>query len=330
MENLSQICLTSWLALTIGVTLLAAYLIIAAPVARKKSNVTRYFRALAVVGAVLLVSAVPAWIGPASTGRNGRSGGNILPRVSGSPIYLYTIGMTGVSGTDNAHFNNPYGVTVNATGHVYVVDTGNHRVQVFNSDGTYQNTIGTTGASGADNAHFNTPYGVAVNATGHVYVADTGNRRVQVFDSAGTYQYTIGTTRVAGTDSAHFNTPVGVAVNATGHVFVTDYGNHRVQVFDSAGTYQYTIGMTGVSGTDNFHFYCPFGVAVNNATGYIYVTDVGNHRVQVFDSAGTYQYTIGTAGVSGTDNAHFNTPYGVAVNAPGDVYVAEYTYSPSG
>ncbi|OLS15867.1 MAG: NHL repeat-containing protein [Promethearchaeota archaeon CR_4] len=255
----------------------------------------------------------------------GTRGNNIREYVAPSPAasnvdYLYTLGVTGESGSDNNHFQFVWGLVVNATGHLYVADAGNNRVQVFDRVGTYQYTIGS--GYGSDNAHFYGPSGVAVNTTGHLYVMDTDNQRVQVFDSTGTYLYTIGTPQVIGNDNDHFHTPLGVTVNNTGHVYIADTENNRVQVFDRAGNYQYTIG-AGVQGSDNAHFYNPIGVAVNT-TGYLFVADSGNHRVQVFDSAGVYQYTIGTSGVAGSDTAHFNSTMGVAVNAIGYIYVSEW------
>ncbi len=282
------------------------------------------------------------------------------PRAAAYVDYLYTIGMTGTAGSDNGHFLYPVGVATNATGHLYVVDKNNHRVQVFNKAGIYQYTIGVVAESGSDSTHFNTPQGVAVNGTGyvyvadssnnrvqvfdnagiylytlsgfllpcgvavnasgHVYVADTNNHRVQVFNNAGIFQYTMGTG--SGTGIYQFLGPQGVAVNNTGHVYVADTNNHRVQVFDNAGIYQYTMGVTGIYGTDNTHFRYPVGIAVN-ATRHLYVADSSNHRIQVFNATGTYEYTIGVTGTSGTGNGRFDNPKGIAVNATGYLYVAD-------
>ncbi|MHA1732787.1 MAG: hypothetical protein ACTSU5_12650, partial [Promethearchaeota archaeon] len=195
--------------------------------------------------------------------------------------YLYTIGVTGVAGLDDAHFDNPRGVAVNSSGALYVADTYNHRVQVFGAAGDYLYTVGTTGESGSDDAHFDCPGGVAVNSTGALYVADAGNQRVQVFGAAGDYLYTVGTTGQPGSDDAHFYYPEGVAVNSTGALYVADTDNHRVQVLGAAGDYLYTLGTTGEYGSDDAHFYYPRGVAVNS-TGALYVADTYNHRVQVF------------------------------------------------
>ncbi len=247
---------------------------------------------------------------------------SIPPRVASFGGYLYTIGESGVKGSDNAHLNIPRGIAVNSTGHVYVADSGNHRVQVFDKAGIYLYTIGTGFGSG--NYQFSGPHSVAVNATGHVYIADSWNARVQVYDKAGIYQYTIGTTGVGvPVDNRHFNSPYGVAVNSTGHVFVVDTGYQRVIVYDKDNLYQFTLGVATVSGDDNGHFDNPLAVAVN-ATGHIFVADGSNNRVQVFDKAGIYQYTIGVTGVwEPNDNAHLANPAGITVSSLGYVYIGD-------
>src|SRR2546422_722226 len=88
-----------------------------------------------------------------------------------TPVYLSTIGVTGVSGTDNAHFDTPQGVAVDSSDNIYVTDTNNQRVQIFNSAGVYQSTLGVTGVIGTDNAHFNFPRVVAVDSSGNIRVS---------------------------------------------------------------------------------------------------------------------------------------------------------------
>ena len=63
-------------------------------------------------------------------------------------------------------------------GKIYVADTNNHRVQVFDSDGEH---LGNIGSEGSGNGQFQFPRGIEVDSLGTVYVADTNNRRVQVF-----------------------------------------------------------------------------------------------------------------------------------------------------
>jgi DNA-binding beta-propeller fold protein YncE len=118
-------------------------------------------------------------------------------------------------------------------GKVYVSDAGNHRIQVFNSNGTYNSTIGVTDVPGIDNAHFNSPWRIAIDGGNNLYVADLGNERVQVFNGSHAWVATLGETGQPGFDNSHFNNPRGVAVDAN-RIYVADGGNHRVQIFDRA------------------------------------------------------------------------------------------------
>ncbi|MEI9982857.1 MAG: hypothetical protein WDN69_06375 [Aliidongia sp.] len=91
-------------------------------------------------------------------------------------------------------------------GHVFVADSGNDRIQLFDAKSfAYVATLGTAGTAGTDNAHFNAPSSVFVNgATGQLYVADTGNQRVQIFETATlAYVATLGSTGAPGSDNLH-------------------------------------------------------------------------------------------------------------------------------
>ncbi|WP_287685282.1 MULTISPECIES: 6-bladed beta-propeller [unclassified Microcystis] len=72
-------------------------------------------------------------------------------------------------------------MAVGSGGNIYVVDTANHRVQVFNSSGVFQSAFGSFGTG---NGQFNLPFGIAVGSGGNIYVADSFNRRVQVFSQS--------------------------------------------------------------------------------------------------------------------------------------------------
>jgi len=229
--------------------------------------------------------------------------------------YQSTLGTTGVSGTDNSHFNALIGVTVDSSGKIYVSDEDSHRVQIFDSAGAYLSTIGITGVQGSDNSHFSFPSGIAVGS-GKIYVTDTDNHRVQIFDSAGAYLSTIGVTGVQGSDNSHFSFPSGIAVDSAGKIYVVDSLNHRVQKFDSAGGYLSTINISSIPDEEQS------GVAVDSA-GKIYVTDTDNHLVRIFDSAGAPKSTLGTSGVTGCDSSHFNLPAGVAVDSSKNIYVVD-------
>lgn len=82
--------------------------------------------------------------------------------------------MWGSFGSDPEQFSTPQGVAVGGNGQVYVEDTSNHRIQVFDAEGNF---VRMWGVLGSGNGQFNDPIGVAVG-NGHVYVADTDNHRI--------------------------------------------------------------------------------------------------------------------------------------------------------
>ena len=213
----------------------------------------------------------------------------------------------GSAGTTNGQFNHPWGIAVD-TQFVYVVDSGNHRIQIFTKDGQYTSRWGSVQSSA--NGAFNTPRGIAMDAT-NVYVAERLNYRIQVLSKTGAYLRKWGS---SGSGAGLFNEPSGLAVD-TQYVFVADTGNHRIQVFDKDGTF---VRMWGSQGTVAGQFNQPTDVVVDSR--YVYVTDLYNSRVQVFDREGVFirAWTLtDTAPTGGTVENHL----GLEVDAH-NVYVA--------
>jgi Bacterial Ig-like domain (group 3)/NHL repeat len=232
-----------------------------------------------------------------------------------------TIGVSGIHGGDNTHLNLPGNVAVDpASGRIFVADTGNHRVQVFDAASfAYVATLGATGTPGSDNGHFDRPASVGLNPAGQLYVTDAGNQRVQIFGTPGlAYVGTLGATGVPGADNAHFDQPADAQLDpTTDQILVADTGNARVQIFD-AGSFSYvaTLGVTGAVGSDSGHFAAPGNIAFDSLSNLVLVTDGGgNARVQVFDAM-TYAYveTLGSTASSGSGNGQFAAPQGVAID----------------
>jgi hypothetical protein len=111
---------------------------------------------------------------------------------------------------------------------VYVADTGNNRIQKFNSSGTYLTQWGTAGTG---NGQFSLPDGVSADLTGNVFVIDSGNNRIQSFSSTGTFIEAFG---AAGSGDGEFSGPQDLVTDAFGNIFVSDTGNERVQKLSSA------------------------------------------------------------------------------------------------
>lgn len=222
--------------------------------------------------------------------------------------YLFQWGSTG-SGA--GQFNGPAAVALDATGDVYVVDTNNHRVQKFRSDGTY---VTEWGGQGTGDGQFDSPTGVAVDASGNVYISDGLNHRVQKFSRDGTYLAKWGTN---GSLGGQFNTPGGLAVDTGGNVYAVDMANHRVQKFSRDGGFLTQWGGTG-SDPGDFGDYPT--VVVIEPSGNVLVADSGNGRIQRFSPLGDY---LGKWGSLGGFDGQVIVVNGMAVDAAGRVYVAD-------
>jgi DNA-binding beta-propeller fold protein YncE len=80
----------------------------------------------------------------------------------------------------NGQLNQPAVITFDAADLLYVTDSGNHRVQIFDKNGTFINKLGSEGEG---DGQFSKPESIAVDDDGHVYVADTTNNNIQMFAS---------------------------------------------------------------------------------------------------------------------------------------------------
>ena len=169
---------------------------------------------------------------------------NRVQKLSSTGRFLAKWGAHGADGTPgrgNGEFNQPRGVAVDHSGHLYVAEKLNHRVQEFTTDGRFVRRWGARGGDGTPgtgDGEFNVPYTVAIDGTGDLYVADVLNNRVQKFSPVGRFLARYGHNGgdgTAGTALGDFNEPYGVATDCRSNVYVTEEGNARVQKLGVAG-----------------------------------------------------------------------------------------------
>ncbi|MFT6289570.1 MAG: streptogramin lyase, partial [Ilumatobacter sp.] len=273
---------------------------------------------------------------------------HLIRKISPTGDVTTLAGTAGSTGANNANgtsasFNYPTGVAVDGSGHVYVADSSNHLIRKISPSGVVTTLAGDAGNSGAvdgngTSASFNKPFGVAVDGSGYVYVADQDNHLIRKISPAGVVT-TLAGDGSFGEDnangiSASFNNPVGVAVDGSGNVYVADQSNHLIRKISPTGDVTTLAGTAGNSGEDNANgtsasFSYPSGVAVDGS-GNVYVADYGNHLIRKISPSGDVTTLAGTAGNSGAVNANgisasFSTPFGVAIDGSGNVYVADYS-----
>ncbi|MBU6352324.1 MAG: PKD domain-containing protein, partial [Chloroflexi bacterium] len=156
----------------------------------------------------------------------------------GQSVYVYSSNFTYESSLLNGQLSgNVRDIAVDSTGALYLADTGNDRILVFDTNGTILRQWGGLGsAPGA----LNKPWGLAIDRNDWVYVADTGNHRIQVFTRMGEFLTEWGKKDAnglpaAGTGNGEFNGPASLAFDSIGQLYVSDSNNHRVQVFGYPG-----------------------------------------------------------------------------------------------
>ena len=180
----------------------------------------------------------------------------------------------GGPGSGRGEFSEPRGLAADARGNLYVTDTKNNRIQVFDGNGQF---VREFGSKGPGDGQFNEPCGLAVDSQGEVWVADTWNQRIAHWNAEGKFLGSF-IDREKG-----FFGPRAVVVSRD-RIYVADTGNKRIVRFDRQGN---KLSEWGGNGIEQGQFIEPVGLAADSA-GNIYVADTGNHRIQVFDADGKF------------------------------------------
>ncbi len=254
--------------------------------------------------------------GEGKVARIGEYTGQMQPGIYGIRIqYEEAVGanvMQLLASTTPPDLTAPRGIAVDSTGRTIVADSSSHFATVYSSSGEIEFVIGGSGSAAGQ---LEAPWDVAVDRSDNIYVVERDNHRVQIFDAQGTHQHTIGG---SGTAPGEFDSPEGIHFDpVSGHLYAADTGNHRIQRFsygqlDTSFGDGCVVGMTGVRLRGHDGFDRPTDVAIRPDTAEIYVTDFGNCRLEVFNSAGEYQRTY----------HGIYQPNALAFSSNGDLYIA--------
>ncbi len=235
-----------------------------------------------------------------------------------------------------ARFQEPRGIAVDASANIIVADSNNHRIRRISPDGSVSTIAGNGTQDFADGASatamFAFPTGVAIDASGNIIVADQRNHSIRRISADGTVTTIAGTVSIGSTNgasaTARFNSPEAIVIDVSGDIIVADSGNHRIRSITPDGIVT-TIAGSSVGfddgASDTAMFFSPRGVVID-ALGNIIVADSVNHRIRSITPDGIVRTIAGskTGFADGASiTARFNTPFGVAIDALGNIIVAD-------
>lgn len=266
----------------------------------------------------------------------GLTSGGAVTTIAGNGVN----GLIDAIGT-NAEFYAPQGLVTDASGNIYVADVGNNVIRKITPDGTVSTFAGMAGIPGYRNGEanvsylnsktdslclFRSPQGLAIDASGNLFVADRGNHvirkitpagRVTTIAGAGNHGYVNATDELA-----YFNNPTGLCVDASGNVYVADSGNAAIRKITTGGVVTTIAGGPNQTGLLN----SPVAITLD-AAGNFYIADSGG-RVLKYTTNNVLYVLAGTLNVSGFVDgsgtvAQFNNPQGIAIDATGNLFVAD-------
>jgi sugar lactone lactonase YvrE len=279
-------------------------------------------------------------------------GGADIRKVSpgGTVITVAGYGVNGYRGDNGpaglAYLNQPEGVSVDASGNLFIADTLNQRIRKVNTSGIIttiagNGTAGYTGDGGMGTAaSLNNPSSVLLDAAGDLFISDSHNDRIRELTVAGTINTIAGNGgyRFAGDGglavSAAIQQPIGVAMDTSGNLLIADTYNNRIRKVDIDGIISTVAGngSPGYSGDNGpaiaASLNYPQAVA-SDASGNLFVADTSNNVIRKVTPAGIVSTIAGNgeAGYYGDNgpatSAALHYPDGVAVDTTGNVYIAD-------
>ncbi|MFJ7728283.1 6-bladed beta-propeller [Neobacillus sp. NPDC097160] len=189
---------------------------------------------------------------------------------------------------------------------IYVTDTKNNQVQVFDQSG---NNVLKFGKAGTEKGQFQFPYGIAGDKNENIYVADLYNGNISIFSPKGEF------INFFPDQEKIIKAPGGLRIYDD-KLYVTDIKENKLFIFNLDGKKLMEIGGPG---QEEGKFIAPNAVAVDR-DNQIYVTDSGNNRVQIFNKDGKFIKII-NGSEDGKGSPIFVNPRGIAVDSKGTVYI---------
>jgi tripartite motif-containing protein 71 len=200
-------------------------------------------------------------------------GNHRIHKFDRSGRHLRTIGE---KGSQIMQFLRPTGIGVNKAGFIYVCDRTNNRVQVFKPTLVFDSVFG---GYGDEPGNLYNPWGVAFDSQGNVYISDVGHYCIKKFTPYGKFLKAIGPS-TTGKPEDELKYIEMICIDEYDYIYVTERQLNKVIVFDTDGNYHTSFGGYGYG---KGQFYLPRGIAKDIRSGTLYVSEVGNKRIQKFE-----------------------------------------------
>jgi len=275
----------------------------------------------------------------------------LTPSNSGGTVPATTYGTVSTFAASSTNINNPRGLTTDASGNVYEADFSGNAIYKINSAGTATliagssaGTAGETDNTTGTSAKFNGPTGIVYDGSGFLYVTDNSGSTIRRISTTSPYAVlTIAGASGSATEadnttgtSARFNGPYGIDYDGAGSLYVTDNGGSTLRKISTTSPYAVstiagkantpaeTNNTTGTSA----RFNGPAGI-VYDGSGNLYISDeIGNTIRKVSTTSPYAVTTFAGSGTAGSNNATgtsatFKTPYGITIDASGNIIVAD-------
>jgi formylglycine-generating enzyme required for sulfatase activity len=257
----------------------------------------------------------------------------VVSTLAGSGNAAYVDG-SGIS----ASFNEPQGLDVDALGNVYVVEANNNRIRKITPAGVVTTLAGSGGTGSTDGtgvgATFNRAFDLVRDGSGNLYISDCNNNKIRKITLSGIVTTFAGSGSPGAANgtgtAATFNGPRGIVMDNSGNLFVADVLSYKIRKITPAGVVTTFAGSgtnASVDGTGTAaSFNEPSGLAIDSF-GNLYVGETGGHKIRKITPAGEVTTLAGAGTVGSNDGtgsaAKFNGPYGLMVDADGNLIVAD-------
>jgi serine/threonine protein kinase, bacterial len=271
------------------------------------------------------------------------NGNNEIRKVTPAGVVTTFAGNTTKGNADGtggaASFFNPAGITIDTAGNLYMADKYNNEIRKITPAAVVTTIAGISLPGSADGpggaARFQLPSGICIDPAGNLYITDWGNNEIRKITPTG------GVTTIAGNlaagnnngtgSAASFDVPAGIGIDAAGNLYVGEYGDDDIRKISPADAVTTIAGNTASGYGDGTgsaaQFNQPVGIVADPA-GNLYVTDAGNNEIRKITPAGVVTTIAGNTLHGNSDGigkaARFYGPSGIAIDAAGNLYVADY------